>query len=450
VRGFRLRFLAALSLVVLAVGVAPTTGGHAATVRVHPRAPITLTYWWWAESDVPGADKWMRQTIALFQQAHPSIRIKLDIQATDSLISNFQAAAQAHKGPDLATQWATIPVLSQAWAGAIAPVSDYVPRNEIAQWVNTSENLYAGKLWAMPLYLIGIPVVYNKTLFRKAGLNPDRPPHTWAQFLAACARLKARGIIPFALGNKDGYSGAWFWSTFGKGTLNSADDVKRAVVGQTHFTDPQFTAWLSALQTMVKSGYVNNDVASLDLNNGFTPFVRGKAAMTLSTDANILSYARTLGAKNIGLFLPPPIGSGKLASYYDVTQSSSEMITAWSGHKREAALFLKFMHTPERLKALYDQTGAFPADKRFNLQVIKDPLQKQMLKWDLGLRSIWLENLVPTQVDLNGDQTAGETITSRSGTPEMAAQLWERTARQWRASNPDGVKRFKAWIGSSS
>src|SRR5205085_4485164 len=141
VRNFRLRFLAALSLVVLAVGVAPTTGGHATTLRVHPRAPITLTYWWWAESDVPGADKWMRQTIALFQQAHPTIRIKLDIQATDSLISNFQAAAQAHKGPDLATQWATIPVLSQAWANAIAPVSNYVPRSEIAQWVSTSENL---------------------------------------------------------------------------------------------------------------------------------------------------------------------------------------------------------------------------------------------------------------------------------------------------------------------
>src|SRR5437762_9953355 len=121
-RASGLRVLMALSLVVLAVSVGPAVRGHAMPVRVHPRAPITLTYWWWAESDVPGADKWMRQTIALFQQAHPTIRIKLDIQATDSLISNFQAAAQAHKGPDLATQWATIPVLSQAWAGAIAPL----------------------------------------------------------------------------------------------------------------------------------------------------------------------------------------------------------------------------------------------------------------------------------------------------------------------------------------
>ena len=439
----------ALSLVVVAVGINPAARGHAAAVRAHPRAPITLTYWWWAESDVPGADKWMRQTIALFEKAHPTIQIKLDIQATDALISNFQAAAAAHRGPDLATQWATIPVLSQAWAGAITPLSAYVPKSEIAHWVGTSENAYAGKIWGMPLYLIGIPVAYNKTLFRKAGLNPDNPPRTWAQFLSVCARLKARGILPFALGNKDASGGAWFWSTFGKGSLNSADDIKRAVVGQTHFTDAQFTRWLTGLQTMITSGYVSNDVASVDLSNGFAPFARGKAGMTFGTDAYIVGYAKTMGEKTIGVFRAPPIGSGKLGSWYDATQSSTEMITSWSRHKHEAAMFLMFMHTPERLKALYDQTGAFPADNRFDLNAIKDPLQKQMIRWDLDPHNVWLENFVPPQVDLNGDQTAGEMITSGSGGPATAAQIWERSTRQWRASNPDGLKRFTSWIGSS-
>lgn len=147
---FGLRLLTLLSLVVLATGVSPSTAGRAATARANVRAPITITYSWWAEGDVFGADKWMRQTIMLFQKAHPTIRIKLDIQTTDNLTSNFQAAAAAHRGPDLATQWATIPVLSQAWAHAIAPVSDYITRSEIAHWASTSENMYAGKLWAAP------------------------------------------------------------------------------------------------------------------------------------------------------------------------------------------------------------------------------------------------------------------------------------------------------------
>ena len=179
-RSLTLRMLAALALVALAVGASPLTGGHAATARAHANSPVTVTYWWWAESDVPGANAWMRQTITLFQKAHPTIHIALDIQPTDNLISNFQAAAAAHKGPDLATQWATIPVIQQAWAKAIVPVSDYIPHGEIAHWASTPENMYNGKLWGMPLYIIGIPVVYNKTLFHKAGLDPNATPRTFA------------------------------------------------------------------------------------------------------------------------------------------------------------------------------------------------------------------------------------------------------------------------------
>ena len=421
-----------------------------ATARSSAGPTITLTYYWWAESDVPGADNWMHQTIALFEKAHPNIRIKLDIQSNDTLQSNFAAAAVAHSGPDIATQWATMPVLSQAWSGAIVPLNGLIPASEMKHWVGTAENAYGGKVWGMPLYLIGTPVVYNKTLFSKAGLDPNKPPTTWAEFLSACAKLKAKGIIPFAMGNKDGFAGAWFWNTFGKGSLNSVNDVKRAVVGQTHFTDPQFTSWLTALQTMRSSGYLNNDVASLDLNNGTTPFVKGQAAMTFTTDANVVSFAHVLGEANVGVFREPSIGNGKLASFYDVTQSSSEMITSWSKHQTEAAMFLMFMHTPERLAALNHSTSAFPADDRFNTHTISDPLQRQMLSWDLGLHSVWLENFVPTQLDSNGDQIAGETVTSNGGSPGTAAQLWERTARQWRASNPTMMKQFSAWIGPAS
>jgi ABC-type glycerol-3-phosphate transport system substrate-binding protein len=162
---------AALCALLLGVGLSPhgyATPAHAATAN--------LSFWFWGESNVIGANKWMKQTISLFEKAHPGITISLDVQGDDNLVSNFQAAAAAHNGPDLATQWATVPVLAQAWAGAIVPLSDYIPKSEIAHWASTAENVYAGKVWGMPLYLIGIPIVYNKTLFRKAGLDPNKPP----------------------------------------------------------------------------------------------------------------------------------------------------------------------------------------------------------------------------------------------------------------------------------
>ena len=77
-----------------------------------------LTYWYWAESDAPGANKWMKAMIAQYQKLHPKVHIKLVLQATDTLIGAFKTASQTKKGPDIATQWATLPVLTPAWTGA--------------------------------------------------------------------------------------------------------------------------------------------------------------------------------------------------------------------------------------------------------------------------------------------------------------------------------------------
>ena len=101
------------------------------------------------------------------------------------------------------------------------PISDYVPASETKNWIGTAENMSGGKLWAMPQYLLGIPFVWNKAIFKKAGLNPNKGPKTWAEFLADAKKLKAAGITPFGMGNKDGYGGAWFFSLIGKQNLNS-------------------------------------------------------------------------------------------------------------------------------------------------------------------------------------------------------------------------------------
>ena len=37
----------------------------------------------------------------------------------------------------------------------------------------------------MPWYLSGNPVVFNPELFTQAGLDPNAPPETWDELLAA-------------------------------------------------------------------------------------------------------------------------------------------------------------------------------------------------------------------------------------------------------------------------
>jgi len=437
---------------VLAVGAA-AFAATAASKTAQPASDdpndASLTYWYWAEPDAPGANNWLKKQVAAYEKAHPKVKIKIVVQSTDTLTSAFTTAAQTKSGPDIATQWATLPVLTPAWNGASVPISDYVPAKEIKNWIGTAENMSGGKLWAMPQYLLGIPFVWNKALFRKAGLNPNKGPKTWAEFLADAKKLKAAGITPFGMGNKDGYGGAWFFSLIGKQNLNSIDELKAAMIGKANFANPKFSGFYKALEDLKKLGYLNSDVASISFEQGLQLFGQKKVAMSWITDGNVAAAAKVLGGtKGMGVSAIPIWGKGKLARSYDTTQSSSAFITKWSKHPNAAAQFLVFLHSPKALKAWYAATGVFPADKRFPARLVTDPVAKQQLALDQSPVSYWPENFVPPQVDQNADLAAGTLITSGSGSPADAVALWVRELKKWKTQHPDEYKNYSKWAVS--
>jgi raffinose/stachyose/melibiose transport system substrate-binding protein len=365
-------------------------------------------------------------------------------QATDTLIGAFKTAAQTKKGPDIATQWATLPTLTPAWTGASVPISDYVPKSEIANWINTDENMSQGKLWAMPIYLLGVPFVWNKQMFKQAGLDPNKPPATFDDLLADCAKLKAKGITPIGMGNKDGYTGNWMFSIYGKQQLDDISQLQDVILGKAKFTDPKYSGFYTDIAKLRSQGCFNDDISSLDLNQGWQLFPRKKAAMSWTTDGNALAWAKTLGDKTIGVANTPKLGSGALADTYTTTQSSDAFITSWSQHKKAAATFLTWLHQPEQMRAWYEATGVFPADKRFPESMIKDPLAKQLFTL-AKQKSVWPENFLPPQVDQNADLPAGQMITSGSGTPQKAAALWDQVIQQWKTQHPDEFKNYEQW-----
>jgi len=403
-----------------------------------------LTYWYWAESDAPGANKWMNAMIAKYQQLHPKVHIKLVLQSTDTLIGAFKTASQTKKGPDIATQWATLPVLTPAWTGASVPISDYVPKSETDNWIGTQENLSDGKLWGMPIYLLGVPFVWNKVMFKAAGLNPAQPPATFDELLSDCAKLKAKGFTPIGMGNKDGYTGNWLFALYGKQQLNDIGDLQDAMLGKAKFSDPKYSGFYTDIEKLRTNGCFNNDISSLDLNQGWQLFPRKKAAMSWTTDGNALAWAKQLGAKAVGVGHTPKLGDGRLADTYDTTQSSSAFITSWSQHKKAAATFLAWLHEAPQLKAWYDATGVFPADKRFPESTITDPTARALFELDKQ-PSVWPENYLPPQVDQNADLPAGQMITSGSGTPAKAAGLWDQVIQQWKTQHPDEFQHYEQW-----
>jgi multiple sugar transport system substrate-binding protein len=386
--------------------------------------------------------------VAAYTKLHPDVHINVVSQSNDTLIGGFRLAAQSRSGPDIDTQWATLPTLAPYWTGSAVAISDYLPASETSQWINTSENTVGSKIVAMPLYLIGTPIVWNKAMFKQAGLDPDKAPTTWADLMADCAALKAHGITPIGMGNKDGYFGAWMFSIYAKQELDSLDQIKSAIGNTGSFRMDQLDSVLhklyALLQDLVQKGYLNSDVASLDLDQGGQLFPQKKVAISFNTDSVVLSWGQALGQDAIGTAPPPRWGSGKLAGTYDVTQSSDQFITTWAKDKPAAAAFLAWLHQPANLDSLF-KIGAFPADRRFPIASVSDPLAKRLLELDAAPNSIWLENYLPPQVDSDADLPAGELILSNSGTPDQAVAIWDRVVKQWRVQHASEFKQFKKW-----
>jgi len=407
---------------------------------------VELTFWYWAESDAPGADAWMTETVEAYKKVQPNVTINVVPQSTDTLISAFQSAVTAQSGPDIASQWATGPVLGFVWQDALVPVSDYVSQDEMKNWLNIDENKYDGKYWGAPMYLIGIGVMYNKDLFAQAGVTPpENGRWTWDEFMAACDKLKAAGITPFGIGDKNGYGGAWWFANVGIQGLNSTEELRQAIIGNQSFTDEKYTGWYKLMDDMVKKGYFNEDVMSLDLDQGVRLFWEGKTAMAFGTDGMIKQALTDLGEDKVGVMKTPKWGTGNLADAGNATQSISFLITKWSKHPQEAADFLAFMHTPERLTSWYEHTGVIAADARFDRSLVTSPVLQQMMEGETTGPQVWLENFLPGQIDSDADLPAGQMIFAQSGSPQDAANLWQSLAETWRNQHPDELKNWQNW-----
>jgi raffinose/stachyose/melibiose transport system substrate-binding protein len=406
-------------------------GGHASS----------LAAWWWG--DPAAMPKWLNDSAAKFK-AQRNVSINITQQQTETLISAFTAAAAAKQGPDIAAQWATQPVLAQAWADAVTPLDDYVSAAERAHWRFTEENLYGGKLWAAPMYAVGAPFCLNKKLFEKAGLDPTNPPATWDEFTTTCQTLKSKGITPLALGNKDTFGGRWAFAFNAIQTLDALDDLKAPLLGDASFGDEKYSLWMTRFKELVDAGFYNDDAMSLDSLGGANVFKAGNAAMAWDIETDVINWGTALGSENVIPFPYPKFADGKLADSYTGTQSTSYFITKWAADPKTAGEFLTFLHQPAQLTSFYKLCGVLPADDRFDAAVITDPLRKALAARASTGTQVWLENWIPPQLDETANGPGGQKLMTGGSVKDVAA-LWDQQAKAWREQSPDIAARFKKW-----
>lgn len=179
-----------------------------------------------------------------------------------------------------------------------------------------------GKMWAIPIAAYGQGLHYNRTLFTKAGLDPNTPPTTWAE-----VRKDAK-IIADATGQA-GYSemtkgntGGWILTTLAYadgGRVEKADGDKVTATINT----PQMKKALEYLKSM---RWADNSMGANFLYDWATinqDFAAGKIGMYVSGGGNYgnLFTQNKLNPKDYGVTVLPlegkdagVLGGGTLAA----------------------------------------------------------------------------------------------------------------------------------------
>jgi multiple sugar transport system substrate-binding protein len=150
------------------------------------RAADNQIVWWtpnWSEARA-------RDVARQFEAAHPGLSVTLEVTVSDGLPTRIQTALRSGAPPDVMEAqhgW----VVPYAQAGLLLPLdeavedrSDFVP--EALEY-----DTWNGQLWGLPYRIETHAVLYNKGMFREAGLDPDRPPETWPE-LVETARILTR------------------------------------------------------------------------------------------------------------------------------------------------------------------------------------------------------------------------------------------------------------------
>lgn len=408
--------------------------------------PITLVVWYWGEQEAPGTQAFMEEAVARYEEQNPNIDVEAVLQETDSLYPAFRAAAEAGEGPDIQFFFGGVFTLEDAWLGNLAPISDFWTEEELANIPSgqRAETFWDGKQWGLPFYQIGTFWAYNKEMFADAGLDPENPPETWDDWMAACDALSEAGYTPVGTGFKDGWLGGWMVSYLGQQNMNSIEDLMQAVRGEASLTEPIYAEWWVRWEEMKDRGCFNEDIMSLDLYQGQALFENEQAAMTNHVEPYIAQLERSMGSDVVGIMRTPVYGSGDLATAIGVpTQTLA--ITSFSPHKEEAADFLRFLHTDETMQLMYEKAGAVTPDSRFQTDWLNTNADRKILEWLQEYPLFWYQYYYPPVWESEGAIALGQLLVAGDISAEEAAQRWQNIAEKWRSENPDQLEAYTKW-----
>jgi raffinose/stachyose/melibiose transport system substrate-binding protein len=406
---------------------------------------VTLKLWWLGDLEAPGIEGWMDEMITAFQTENPNVKVEATNYETGTWVQTQTTACQSQSGPDLWYNWAGTWTLNHSWAGCALPNEDVLDASDIAANPYTEETRFEGKTWLFPVYRFVYPMVYNKALFTKAGLDPEQAPATWEELVAAAKALQGADVTPIALGLKDGFGGEIFAAgQLEKQWVSQPQDIMQKVVDG-NLATPEWRAWIE--KAFELKPYFNEDANSLGFADANALFQSGKAAMVAGAPGIQATIKAMQGeGVDVGVFKMPAFDDGAWADTLTNTGNGFQVLS-WTKNKQAAGAFLAFLQRPENLDKLYAATGNFPSSSNWTASNVSSPTDQQMLdmlaeKGD----GYWAASYTPVDLDVNGTFPMWQKMIAGELDVDGAVKLYQDVLTKWIEANPQSIENYQKWL----
>jgi sn-glycerol 3-phosphate transport system substrate-binding protein len=341
----------ALSIVALACAVLAVPGAALARTEIH---------FWHAMTGALGEA--LETQAKQFNESQGEYEIKPLRKGSYAETLTAAIAAYRQKNPPHIVQVFEVGTQTMLLSGAVYPVYELMQQNEIkVDWndfIKPVVGYYTkdGKLYSLP-YNPSTPILYyNKDAFKKAGLDPEKPPKTWQDMEAFGKKLVTSGAT------KCGFSTGWpSWTMV---------ENMHATHDQPFATKNNGFAAVEGVELLINKEFGQKHIAALNAwqkdniysygGRAGTPdpkFVNGDCGIYIQSSALISGFTRAIKFD---------WGTGELPHWGAPYKKATSIIggaTLWvlkgkpQAEYRGVARFLDFLSKPEQQMWWHVNTG---------------------------------------------------------------------------------------------
>jgi len=341
--------------------LAGATAFAAAVATPAAAAPTEVNFWFALSGQLGDV---VNELVNKFNASQDQYKVNALYKGEYPEVLNASVAAFRNGKPPHFIQVHEAVVQTMMLSRAIVPVQDMMTEQgykidwdnyiqPLVNWYKTAD----GKLLSMP-FNTSSPVLYwNKDMFQKAGLDPNKGPKTWAEFEETLKKLKAAGVTGYIEGGEkwvhlENYA---FAQAIPSGTKRNGID---GLDTELNYNDPRFVAHLTRAKGWLDAGMGK----FTGLAGARKAWIAGEAAMFFSSSAS--QAGLDVEAKFPYAATGVPVENPETAKNGNIGGAT---LWAFKGHKAEEykaiAAFFNFLNQIDNQVDWAKRTGYVPISK---------------------------------------------------------------------------------------